>query len=233
MLSNWSPDIIRWYREASDYTGFFKNVAELITPKLEGYFTFCDIGCGLGLIDLELYNNIGSITCIDINEAVIEELKNSIDERKVNNIEPRVMNSYGINESWDIIYIGFYGSSSLERFLPHCKKLIAVVCGDSNTELYPQKYKVFQKNNVDKAKEYLAAKRIPYSVEEVSFEFGQPLRSTEDAKSFVMSHCPKISQEDLTDFLLHRLVITSETRYPLFMPHTKTIGIFEIEGNLL
>jgi SAM-dependent methyltransferase len=232
MIFNWNPDTIRWYREANDYTGFFKNIAALIAPKLAGYATFCDIGCGLGLIDLELCPHIDSITCIDINRATIEALKKRIEEKKITNIKPCIMNSYDIQESWDMIYLSFYGSSNLERFLPHCQKLIAVVGGNNKTRLYPEKYRVFQKNTVDKVKQAFAAKGIAYSLTEVSFEFGQPLRSMEDARNFVMSHSSEISPQDLNDFLSERIVETGDRRYPFYMPHQKSIGIFEIEGQL-
>ena len=46
---------------------------------LSGYKTMCDIGCGLGLVDLELYSMMERIDCVDINEAVIGKLKQSVE----------------------------------------------------------------------------------------------------------------------------------------------------------
>lgn len=230
MIFNWNPDTIRWYREANDYTGFFKKIAALIAPRIKGYTTFCDIGCGLGLIDLELSRHIEQITCIDINEATIEALKQSLKERHITNITPHVMDSDTIQANWDIIYLCFYGSSNLERFLPHCRKLIAIVGGHNQTGLYPEKYRVYQKNTVDKAKQNFEAKGIAYTLSEMTLEFGQPLVSLEDAKNFVMSHSSEISPHDLNEFVAERVIETPDKRYPLYMPHQKSIGIFEIEG---
>lgn len=75
-------------------------------------------------------------------------------------------------------------------------------------------------------------KGIPYFLTEVSFEFGQPLLSIEDAKNFVMTHSPEISLEDLASFLSQRLIKTGEKQYPFYIPRMKSIGIFEIEGKL-
>lgn len=150
MNFDWNPNTVRWYQDANEYSFFFKNIAGLIAPGLEGYSTLCDIGCGLGLIDLELSKSIKCITCIDINRVAIEALKKSVEDRKITNIKPRVMDCNDIAESWDVIYISFFGSHGLEKFLPHCKKLIAVVSKNNQAELYPEKYRVFQKTRPKK-----------------------------------------------------------------------------------
>jgi len=38
---------LRWYEEENAYSGFFRNLAELIAPMLQEYSSLCDIGCGL------------------------------------------------------------------------------------------------------------------------------------------------------------------------------------------
>lgn len=232
MNFDWNSNTIRWYQEADEYSGFSINIAGLIAPRLKGYSTLCDIGCGLGLVDLELSKSIRSITCIDINREAMETLKKSVEDRKITNIEPRMMDRNDIDESWDVIYISFFGSRKLEEFLPRCKKLIAVVGKKNQTELYPEKYRVFQKNTAEKVKQNLIHKGIPYSLREVSFEFGQPLLSMEDAQNFVRTHSPEVSPEDLASFLSQHLIETGEMQYPYFIPHTKSMGIFEIEGEL-
>lgn len=231
MLCNWNPEEIRWYQTANTYTEFFKNIATVVTPKLEGYSTLCDIGCGLGLFDLEICNIMKNITCIDINSAPIDELKKNIEESNIRSIHPIVMNSDDINDHWDVIFISFYGSSCLERFLPYCKKLIAVVCGGNKTELYPQKYRVFKKNTVDRARQNFDDKGIPYSLTEVSFEFGQPFRSIDDASNFVINQSSEIARDEAYDFLKNKLVHTGDAKFPLFLPHMKSLGIFEFDGN--
>lgn len=232
MKFDWNPNTIRWYQEADTYTGFFQNVAGLIAPRLKSYSTLCDIGCGLGLLDLELSKSIDRITCIDISQEAIAALKKSMEDKNITNIEPRVMDCKDIDENWDVINISFFGSRDLEEFLPHCKKLFAVINGNSATELTPEKANTFQKNTVSEAEQFLQLKKIPYSLSHAAFEFGQPLTSMEDAKSFIHSHSPGISPEDLTDLLSQRLIETGEEKYPFFIPRLKSIGIFEIEGGL-
>ncbi len=230
MKFEWNDDTIRWYQEANEYTGFFKHVAELIAPRLAGYATMCDIGCGLGLLDLELCNSIEHITCIDISQEAINALQKTLQDRNITNIETRTMDCNEINENWDVITISFFGSSNLEEFLPRCKKLFAVITGSNATELTSEKYCPFKKHTVPEIEQALQLKGIPYSLTQAAFEFGQPLASREDAIKFVQSHSPGISPEDLANFLSERLVETGEERIPFFLPRMKSIGIFEIEG---
>lgn len=230
MNFNWDSNTIKWYQEANAYTNFFKNIAELLAPRLEGYSSLCDIGCGLGLVDLELSKNIQQITCIDIDKEAIQSLQKNIDDRKITNIEPRLMDCNHIEESWDIIYISFFSSHNLEKFLPHCKKLFAVVDKKNERKPYIEKYKSFHRNSYDQVEQALNEKGIPFSLTEASFEFGQPLVSIEDGEKFIKNNYPKVNDEDLNGFLSQKLIKTNERKYPFYIQKTKSLGIFEVEG---
>ena len=229
----WNSTTIKWYQDADAYSGFFKNIADLIVPRLEGYSTLCDIGCGLGLVDLEFSKNIESITCIDNDKEAIKALKKSIDDRKITNIEPHLMSSDSINETWDVIYISFFGSHNMERFLPFCKKLIAVVDKKKESKPYIEQYRSFHRNTVEKVEHNLNSKGIPYLLTEASFEFGQPLVSIEEAKNFIRNNYHEVNDEDLNRFLSQRLIETNEREYPFYIQKMKSVGIFEIEGDCI
>lgn len=232
MEFNWNADTIRWYQTANQYTGFFKNIAAMIAPRLKGYATLGDLGCGLGLIDLELSAYIPKITCVDINPTVLAALEKSSREKGIANIETRLTDCTELEKSWDVIYVSFFGSRHLEEFRSRCKKLFAIVNGTSEAELYPAKYTKFHKFTVDQTILYLEQEKIPYSLTQTSLEFGQPFVSLEDARYFLTSHSPQSGPEELTEFLHKRLTETGEDQYPYYIPRRKAIGIFEIEGYL-
>ncbi|SDG59960.1 SAM-dependent methyltransferase [Desulfosporosinus hippei] len=232
MNFEWNAQTIRWYEEANAYSGFFRKVADLIAPMLRSCTTLCDIGCGLGLLDLELSPSISSITCIDINLNALGALQKQVDARQISNIRPRLMDYRALKEDWDVICVSFFGSREVEEFLPHCRKLIAVVGKKQQTELYPEKYRKFLKNTPEKVEEFLKEKRIDYVLTEAAFEFGQPFHSRADAEDFLRTHCPAISAEDLSNFLLKSLKTTGDSRFPWVIPRLKSIGVFEIKGSL-
>jgi 2-polyprenyl-3-methyl-5-hydroxy-6-metoxy-1,4-benzoquinol methylase len=228
----WNQKKIHWFQEADIYAGFSKNVARLLAPKLAGYTTLCDIGCGLGLIDIELSQSIPSITCIDISPEAIEALNKNIAERGITNIKPLLLDFKEIKGGWDVILISFFGYRHLEHFLNCCRKLIVVVGQNNQSELYPEKYRKSPKFTAMQLEQVLNQKGIPYSLTEAAFEFGQPLVSLEDAEEFVRTQAPEITDEDLASFLALRLVETGDAKYPFLLPRLKSIGIFDIEGKL-
>lgn len=232
MNFQWNENTIRWYREADEYTGFYKKAAALIAPSLQGYSSFCDIGCGLGLLDLELSPLIDSITCIDINDLAIQSLRKSIRDRDIFNINAQVMDCRCLEGGWDVIHMSFFGGRSLIKYLPYCRKMIALVAKTDNAAFYPDKYKRNRRSTVADVEQALADQGLAYSLREVGLEFGQPLRSREEAASFVKRQASGISEDDLKDFLAQRLTETGQEEYPFYIPNFKTFGVFEIAGEL-
>lgn len=230
MNFKWDPNTIKWYQEANAYSQFFKNIAELITPRLEGCSSLCDIGCGLGLIDLELSEKLTNITCIDINEFALNSLKANIAERKIANIEPQLMDCDDISGHWDVIYTSFFGSRNPEKFLPFCKKQISVVEKKETSPSTIAKYKSFHRNTYDQVVAALNEKDILFTLTEVSFEFGQPLTSVAEGKKFIQNNYPNVNDEDLNNYLTQTLIETNKADYPFYLPKRKSLGIFEIEG---
>lgn len=230
MKFDWNEGTIRRYIEANEYTGFFKNVAQIIKPKLKGFSSLCDIGCGLGLLDLELHHSIKQTTCTDINQTALTTLQRIIDEKNIDNITTQIMDSNNIEGQWDIILVSFFGARELQNFLPHCKKLIAIVHGDKKGKLSPPKCHTSKKMSVSDVEENLKAEGIHYSLSHHAFEFGQPLTSMEDAKEYIKDHTSNITTESLDLYLSQKIKKTGEEKYPFYIPHMKKMGIFEIQG---
>jgi predicted RNA methylase len=199
---------------------------------LSGYKTMCDIGCGLGLVDLELYSMMERIDCVDINEAVIGKLKQSVEVRGIENIHARLEDVYNLSGSWDVIYMSFFGSRELEKFLPLCKKLIAVVGKEAESELFPGKYRKMKKNTAEDTEKYLIENNIEYKITHREFEFGQPFKSMEEAASFVRSLSKEATDSEINEFLERRLTEITHPEYRFFMPRKKPIGIFQLKGLL-
>lgn len=231
MIFKWNSNTIKWYQDANEYTRFFKNLADLIAPKLEGYSTLCDIGCGLGLVDIELSSKIQQITCIDINKNAIKALEDNIQNREITNIETRIMDFNDINESWDVMLLSFFASCNIEKLLPHCKQLIVISNKDKGDPFF-KKYRTYSKATYDEVEQMLKDKGIEYSLTKTTLEFGQPLVSVEDGKNYLKNFSSNISDDVLNDYLNKNLTKTNNSKYPYYLPKEKPIGIFQIKGRL-
>lgn len=70
-----------------------------------------------------------------------------------------------------------------------------------------------------------------YRLLQDTFEFGQPLRSQEDATDFLRCNAPAISDDELGAFLAKTLVATGRADFPFYLPNKKELGIFIIDAH--
>ena len=226
----WNDDTIRWYLNANAYTGFYNNIAETIKPMLSGCKSLCDLGCGLALFDFAIAPYINSIDCYDINQSALASVSHRLKAAGIQNITAHLKDCNRLSGTWDAIYMSFFGSRKLDAFLPMCKKLFAVVGIEEQTELFPSAYRRHRKNTVDDTIHYLSKHNIPHKLTQHKLEFGQPFTSTDDARHFIRTYSPGITDSELEDFLSHRLTQTGQNDYPFYMARTKSFGIFELDG---
>jgi SAM-dependent methyltransferase len=231
MQFTWNADTVRWYLNANDYTGFYKRLAEIIAPALKGYKSLCDLGCGLGLFDFEVASIFEKIECIDINETVLQSIRERASRQGITNIVSRMDDCSHITGAWDVVFMSFFGSRELDRFLPQCKKLIAVVSVTSDSEMFPMKQR-YRKNTVDDTVKYLEQKKIGYRLTYRHLDFGQPFTSLEDARRCVKCYAPDITDAETDEFLREKLKETHGENYPYYLPRIKSAGIFELDGML-
>ena len=145
MNFRWNDDTVRWYLAADEYTGYSEKLAALIAPMIRGFPTLCDVGCGLGLIDLHLSRHMEKITCVDVSRAAINALTMAAKGKKIGNIEPLLLDSANLDGTWDVILLSFFDSHNIGAYLPRCRKLIAVVGTKNKSELFPRSIQDVQK----------------------------------------------------------------------------------------
>lgn len=233
MVFTWNNDKIRWYIEANEYCGFFKNIAGVIKPMLAGYKSLCDLGCGLALFDFEISQYMETIDCVDLNAEALMSVTKRIEAQGITNMRTHLKNCNDVIGQWDVIYISFFGDLELDRFIPLCKKLIAVVNVSSETEMFPSRERGFKKNTVDQTVQYLNEKAIGHELTYRQFVFGQPFTSRKDAERFLNVYAPDITEAEISSFLDNRLIGTSNVIYPYYIPRIKSVGIFELDGSLI
>ena len=83
----WDADRIRFYKDASERTGFYSCVTKLLYPALSREKTICDAGCGLGYLSLHLAPYVKSVSAIDCNGDAIRVLKKNAEMLKTGSIE--------------------------------------------------------------------------------------------------------------------------------------------------
>lgn len=230
MHFNWNEKSIQWYLDASAYAEFHRKLAEEIRPYLEPEDTFCDLGCGLGRIDLELASNLRHITALDSNPRVLQILTAHAADRNIGNLTTVCGDAYTFRKPFDIVFLSFFGQSRFDHYLDLCRKtLIRVVNADNRGNLYPSRYRHTKKTTIAMAEQELKERGIRYRLLCRTIEFGQPLRSAEEALDFVGHQAPEATEEERRFFLKRYGVETGLEDFPLYLPNQKQIGIFLVE----
>ena len=227
----WNEETIQRFIDASEYTGFHIRLADEIRPHLDESDSFCDIGCGLGRIDLALSPWLSHITAADIDSRVINRLKADAAARGITNISGKCLDISEFDEVFDVVFMSFFGKShSIQQYYKLCrKKMIRVVNAENKGNLYPSHHRRVKKDTIPIVKNELYRSGLSYKLKTFSAEFGQPLKSMDDAKSFVVQNAPDVSADELCDFLTENIQSTGDNDFPYYLPNKKEMGIFIID----
>jgi len=219
--------------DASAYLGFHKSLAEMIIPYLEPDDTLCDMGCGLGRLDLELARHVSRLTAVDINENVIELLRRDAELAGLRNFSAECGDAETFRGSFDVLLTSFFGQADTQGFLRLCKRrLIRVVHRNNKDRLYPGQPRYAKKDTVETVQRKLRDMGIDFMLETASLEFGQPLKSWRDAVLFVQNNAPDAGEDEIDMFLRENAVQTGWDEFPFYLPNPKEFGIFVIDKEL-
>ncbi len=227
----WNNNSIRWFREASEYTGYNHKLSNLLLPYIPHRNTICDMGCGAALSDFEFAKVFKKVTCLDISQEVISSVDQVIKEQNITNMDTICTDGTLFTGSFDTVIALFHGGPNIfENYYPLAKEQLIIVthlgkCGTFS----PEKHRKMHHYGVIKTKEHLDALGIKYTYLEESLEYGQPFKNIEDAMTFMDAYsAPGMTREEKIENLKNRLIETGETKYPYYLPNTKEMGIFII-----
>ena len=192
MLADWSDKKIEWYVRASKWTGFHRTLAKRIRPHLKKTDHVVDLGCGPGLIDMAIANDVNNITAIDINPLVLNHYENVIYKDKYSNIrtvcgdakaDPEIL----IPDEFDVALFCFFGGphAAFKAAQRKASRLtINITHGTSMQEAPSTISGEFQRIYEDEMEAYLVSEEIRYTKTSEWIDFSQPLSSMDEAKCF-------------------------------------------------
>lgn len=225
----WNDLTIKAFKEASDYTNFHKNLSQHIKPLLVNCKTLCDIGCGLGLVDMYLKEYVDKITCIDIDENVIKYLEKEIKQKSIENIECYLKDYKTIEEVFDVILISFFDYEEIDFFSKHCKKLIVIVNDrvSSHIPLSLQKEERLKKHSSSNFESLLKESNFNYKFEKYDLEFGQTFKSKKEIEDYAKSYDEGNQYEEIYNHIITNIKNNEKVVY--YLPYRKNFSIFNID----
>lgn len=246
------PKELQALKQASEFTSFHEKISLLINPYLDSKWNIADFGCGLALVDFELASSVNSITAIDTDEEVLNEVDKKIDEELYKGNESagkiKTLNSDTQNLpddiNWDAVLMLFYNLpyEELDALIERgSRRAIIILDGkSSNSKFNPSS----ENNNVITApelEEHLTNKGYKFKKNIIDMEFGYPFKNLKDIQDFLSQFNADFEGEDIAsnvnvkedpDKLFaaaeERIIKTNRFDYPYYLPNSVSIGIFII-----
>ena len=227
MSIRWNDLSIKAFKEASDYTNFHKNLSRYIKPLLGDCKTLCDMGCGLGLVDIYLKEDVDKIICVDMDKNAITYLQNEIERKNIENIKCYLEDYKKIEGFFDVILSSFFDYEEIEFFSKHCKRLIVIINNRVSSHIFSSKRKVLEENSSLKFEKMLKSKNLNYKLEKYDLEFGQPFSSDKEIEDYAKLYDEGNEYEEIYTYIMNN--IKKDEKVVYYLPYRKNFSIFTVD----
>lgn len=225
-MFQWTPEMVRFMQDAEEHTDYY----QLLARRLSVYFSprahICDAGCGLGGLSVALLPYAGKVTAVDVSPEAIAALRarNTPVEAVLGDIA-----EHPPQTPYDAMVFCFFGSTreALGWAKRQCRGVALMVKKDweyHRFSLEPHKLERFSCKVTERE---LEESGIPFSVERLELEFGQPFGSLEDATRFFAIYSKDSAPPD-PDTVQSRLIPDPKVKYPYYLPSRKHVGILRV-----
>ncbi|MBQ8264045.1 MAG: methyltransferase domain-containing protein, partial [Oscillospiraceae bacterium] len=190
MMIKWNERSVRWFHNASEFTGYNKKLAEIRLNSIPSKKSLCDMGCGAALIDFELAKHIEKISCIDISQTVIDHVEQQIKEKRIDNMRAICMDGLEVKGQWETVMAIFHGGDKVFSHYFHQAKdqLILVTHGSMRGGFGPEGKKAIRCFGTPGVCANLDSLGVKYHLCEFELEYGQPFTDLKDAEEFVKAY---------------------------------------------
>ena len=234
-MYQWTPHSIRLLRDASEYSDYYKKLAERISVYLWSGVRICDAGCGLGYLSLELARYAASVTAIDRSEKALEVLSENIQKLKISNITLRSGNIFKCppTSRYDAMVFCFFGNTeeSLAIVREQCEGKAILIKKDYDEHRFSIGHHLLHHYSFEKTCCDLDEKKICYQKERFSLHFGQPFHSLEDAVLFFQTYSQDDHPERIDeDMVKHKLIEDPSGKYSYYLQSEKRLGLIVLDS---
>ena len=223
----WTSERVAWYQRAVDWTGFDRKLADLALPDLAPGDQVCDLGCGTGYLALELARRGCRVTAVDRAGVCLDYLRAETARRGLADrltVVEADWHDLPPGTAWDTVVMAFAGKpdEELGGYLALCRRRLVLVTKTSAQSHVrgPGEPPLFRRN-ADALEAALRARGLSFARRDAVLDFGQPLRSREEAEAYLAVYGGPESA-------LTRLTETGDPEFPLCLPNEKRLAVFTI-----
>ena len=233
-MFRWTPEKIRFLRDASEYTPFNRVLAHHCLQAFGRPGHVLDAGCGIGCLSLELAPYCEHVTALDTSGEALDVLREKMRDTGTGNIRILQADVFRLpeTEQFDSAVFCFFGT--VPEILPvlrkHVRRTAVLIKKNWTRHRFSASHAPMQRFSYPESCRDLEEAGIPFRTEEFRLETGQPFRSLSDARAFFTAHGRDGEPIGLTDRELEdRLLRTGNERFPYFLSAVEPVGIIVLD----
>lgn len=235
-LEFWQPDMVRFMVDASEYGNYYQQLTKKMRPWLRPDMHVCDAGSGLGYLSLAMAPYVKQVTAVERHPDAAGVLTQNCRKLGIGNVISRCgsIDESLPEEKYDAMVFCFFGGirQTLELAKQQCRGDVFVFTRNYNNHRFSAGSLPTGWDGFPQFKSLLEEQGIPFHLETIAPEFGQPFRTLEDARLFYELYSNDRDPSQLTDEFLHdKLVETGREDFPLYSPHQRNIAFFRFSVN--
>ena len=231
-MSLWTPEMIRFMKDASEYAGYYRALAQKIAEIVPETSHICDAGCGLGDLSLALSERFDRVTAVDIAPQATAVLQKKLLDRPRPNLECRTGDIARMvpQTPYDAMVFCFFGriDQALAIARAQCRGQVLLLLRNSADHRFAAGRPPRACAPFEFAKGRLDEMKIPYRAQAFEIEFGQPFENPEDALKFFRVYAEPDAAPPDPEEILKRLQRTNSEAFPFYLPSKNPIGMIAI-----
>ena len=230
-LEFWQKDMIRFMTDASEYGDYYRQLTEKMLPWLSADTHICDAGSGLGYLSLALAPHLRQVTAVERHPDAAAVLTSNCRSRSIGNVTSRCGSIDEVlpSEKYDAMVFCFFGGirQTLELAKQQCRGEVFVFTRNYQNHRFSAGSLPTGWDGYPQFRTLLEEMGIPFHLETIAPEFGQPFRNLEEARRFYELYSKDQDRSLLTEsFLRDKLMETGREDFPLYAPHQRHIAFF-------
>lgn len=231
----WTDDMLRFMRDACEYTHFYDDIAARLAPELPPAAHVLDAGCGAGYLTLALLPYVHRVTAVDVSADAVDILRQNLKARGVSPERAEALTgevaSLPPQTPYDAIVCCFFGgveeALSLARAQGSPDGRLLLVKKDWRHRRFVTRIETVEHHSTRETCAQLDALGIPYTLARAALEMGQPFRSFADALRFFA--CYDFTGEPVDAGAVRARLREDPTgQYAYYMPERKNVGLFSL-----
>ena len=228
-LEFWQADMIRFMTDASEYGDYYRQLTEKMQPWLSADMHICDAGSGLGYLSLALAPHVRQVTAVERHPDAAAVLTNNCLNRGIGNVVSRCGSIEEVLPSgkYDAMVFCFFGRirQTLELAKQQCRGDVFVFTRNYRNHRFSAGSLPTGWDGYPEFRTLLEQLKIPFQLETIAPEFGQPFRSLKEAWLFYELYSNDRDRSLLTEeFLRDKLIETGRGDFPFSAPHKRQIA---------